>query len=263
MPGVFNLGHIFEFVIDGLDQRSFPQENLVRDGHDLPLHVVLELGNQLNAIYKEFGEEILADVPFVSHQFSEDLLDEGLVPQRLPIIDIAGGDHEVQQVSLLVADQMQFEAVEPAHGALPSLGKPLEDLMKMDALVPAYTQRGAVHEADTRACSRAALLREQDERYGNLPLQFYKAVIGNCVRKQVRHILADFVQVKVFQAFIPTQVEQYHHRYHLGIGQRAVPVVLPLRLVPLGCESVNLDKSVINVAEIIHHTENFRNFVLG
>ena len=89
------------------------------------------------------------------------------------------------------------------------------------------------------------------------------AVIGDSLGKQVRHILADFVQVKVFQAFIPTQVEQYHHRYHLGIGQRAVPVVLPLRLVPLGSESVNPDKSVINMAEIIRNTENFRNLVLG
>ncbi|MCI7357173.1 MAG: hypothetical protein MSK40_05645, partial [Parabacteroides sp.] len=38
---------------------------------------------------------------------------------------------------------------------------------------------------------------------------------------------------------------------------------LPFRLVPLGSESVNLDKSVINVAEVIRHTENFRNFVSG
>ena len=49
----------------------------------------------------------------------------------------------------------------------------------------------------------------------------------------------------------------------IPIGQRAVPVVLPLRLVPLWRESVNLDKSVINLAEIIRHTDNFRNFVLG
>ena len=49
----------------------------------------------------------------------------------------------------------------------------------------------------------------------------------------------------------------------IPIGQRAVPVVLPLRLVPLWRESVNLDKSVINMAEIIRHTEIFRNFVLG
>ena len=49
----------------------------------------------------------------------------------------------------------------------------------------------------------------------------------------------------------------------IPIGQRAVPVVLPLRLVPLGSESINLDESVVNMAEIIRHTENFRNFVLG
>ncbi len=90
VPGVFNLGHILEFIIDGLDQRSFPQEELVRDTHNLPLHVVLKLGNQLNAIYKEFGEEILADVSLVSHQLSKNMLNEGLVPERLSVVDVAG-----------------------------------------------------------------------------------------------------------------------------------------------------------------------------
>lgn len=54
-------------------------------------------------------------------------------------------------------------------------------------------------------------------------------------------------------------MKQYHDGYHLGIGQRAVTVVLPFRLVPLWSKSVNLDKSVINVAEVIRHTENFSN----
>ena len=80
MPGVFDLRHILEFVIDGLNQRPFPQEDLIRDGHNLPLHIVLKLGNQLNAIYKEFGEEVLADVSLVSHQLAEDLLNERLGP---------------------------------------------------------------------------------------------------------------------------------------------------------------------------------------
>ena len=263
VPGVLNLRHILEFIIDGLNQRPLPQENLVRNGHYLPLHIVLEFCNQLNAIHKEFGEEVLADVPLVSHQFAEDLLNKGLVPERFPIIDIARGDHEVQQVSLLVADEVEFEAVKPSHRALASLGEALKDLVKMDALVPANTQRGTVNETDACAGSHAALLYEQDERDGNLPLQFNEAVIGNGLREQVSHILADIIQVKVFQTFISTQVEQYHNRYHFSIGQRSFPMVLPLRLVPLGRESVNLDKSVINMAEIIRHTENFRNFVFG
>ena len=213
---------------------------LVRDGHDLAFHVVLEFCNQLNAVHKEFGEEFLADVSLVSDKFAEYLLDKGLIPQRLAVIDVARGYHGVQQITLLVADQMEFEAIEPAHRALSTLGEALEDLVKMDALVPANTQRSTVNKADTRACSHAAFLYEQDERNGHLPLQFDEAVIGNSQGKKVRHIPANFIQVEVFQTFISTQVKQYHNGDHIGIGQYAVPVVLPLRLVPFGSKSVNL-----------------------
>jgi hypothetical protein len=143
------------------------------------------------------------------------------------------------------------------------LGKSFKYLVQVDALVPTNTQGGTVHETDSGAASHTALLHEQNEGDGLLPLQFYEAIVGNGLWKQVSHIVANFIQVKVFQAFISTQVEQYHNGNHLSIGQRAVPVISPLRLVPLGCESVNFDKSVINMAEIIHHTENFRNFVFG
>lgn len=94
-------------------------------------------------------------------------------------------------------------------------------------------------------------------------LLFDKAVVGYGLWKQVGHILANLIQVKVFQTFISIQVEQYHNRYHLGIGQRAVPMVLPLGLVSDRNKAVDLDKFVINMAKIISHTENFSNFVLG
>lgn len=90
VSGVFNPSHILEFIIDGFNQRPFPQEDLVRDGHYLSFHVALEFCNQLNAIHKEFGEEVLADVSLVSHKLAEYLLDKGLVPQRLAVIDVAG-----------------------------------------------------------------------------------------------------------------------------------------------------------------------------
>lgn len=158
---------------------------------------------------------------------------------------------------------MQLEAIEPSHRALAPLGKSLENPVEMDALVLADAQSRTIDKADPRAAAQAALLDEQDERYSNLSLQFNEAIIGDGVRKQVGHILVNFIQVKVFQTFIAHQMKQYHDGYHLGIGQRAVTVVLPFRLVPLGSESVNLDKSVINVAEVIRPTENFRNYVSG
>ena len=85
-------------------------------------HIALQFCDQLNAVHKEFGEE----------------------------------------VALLVADKMQLEAVEPSHRALTALGKPFEHLVEMDSLIPADTQRRAVHETDTSAaiCQDGALLEE-------------------------------------------------------------------------------------------------------
>ena len=263
VSGVLNLSHVFQFVVDGLNERSLPEENAVSNGHDLSLHVTLQLCNQLNTINKKPGKEFFANVSLVSDKSTEDLLNEGLVPERLPVIHIARRDHEAQEVSLFVANEVQFETIEPSHRALVPLGKSLENPVEMDALVLADAQSRTVDKADPRAAAQAALLDEQDERYSNLSLQFNEAIIGDGVRKQVGHILVNFIQVKVFQTFIAHQMKQYHDGYHLGIGQRAVTVVLPFRLVPLWSKSVNLDKSVINVAEVIRHTENFRNFVSG
>ena len=263
MPGVFNLSHILQLVINGFDEGSFAQEHLVTDAHKLSSHIVLQLGNQLNAIHKEPREEVLADVALVPDQLAENLLNERLVPQWLPVIDIAGRYHEVQEVSLLVADEMQFEPVEPSHRALTSLGQSLEDLVEMDTLVPAHPKGRAVDKTNSGAAAHAALLDKKDERNGYFSLQFNKAIVGNCLGKQVLHILLYLVQIKVFQTFITTKVEQYHDGDHFGIGHRAVSMVSPFLLITDGGKPVNLDKSVINLAEIIRHTENFRNFVFG
>ena len=260
---VLDLRDVLQLVVDGLDQGSLSQEDLIGDSHQLVLHVALQFCHQLDAVHEKPGEEVLADVPFVTDQLAEDPLDEGTVPERLTVIDIARGEHEVQKLAPLAADQMQLEAVEPAHRALSPPGKPLEDLVEADALVPAHAQGGAVHEADARAGSHAAPLHEQDERDYHLPLQLDEAVVGNHPREQIRHIPAYLIQVEVLEAFISAQMEQYHDRYHLGVGQSAVPMIPPLRLVPLGGKSVNLDKSVIYLAEVIRHTENFRNFVIA
>ena len=262
VPGVLNLGHVLQFVIDGLNQGPLAQKDSVRYGHDLTLHIALQFCDQLNAVHKEFGEDVLTDISLVSDKFAEDLLDEGFVPQGLAVINIARREHEVQEVALLVADKMQLEAVEPSHRALTALGKPFEHLVEMDSLIPADTQRRAVHETDTSAAAHAAPLHEQDERNCHFLLQLNEAVVGYGIGEQVRHILANLINVKMLQALVSAQMEQNHNGYDLGIGQGAAPMILPLGLVTLTGKSVNLDESVIKLAEIIRHTENFSNFVI-
>ena len=262
VPGVLDLRHVLQLVVDGLDQRPLAQEDLVRDAHYLPPHVAPQLCDQLDSVDEKPGEKVLADVALVSEEPAEDPLYEGPVPERLAVVHIARGEHEAQEVAFLVADQMQLEAVEPAHGALPALREAPEDPVEMDALVPAHAQGRAVHEAYACAVAHTAPPHEQYERHGHLPLKLDKAVIGDHAGEKACHIPADLVHVKVLEASVPAQVEQYHDGHHLRVGQPAVPVVPPLGPVAFGGETVHLDKSVINPAEVIRLTENIRNFVV-
>ena len=261
VPGMLNLCHVLQLVVDSLNQSPLAQKDSVRYGHDLALHIALQLRYQLDAVHKEFGEELLTDIPLVSDQFAEDLFDERFVTQGLAVIDIARREHEVQEIALLVADKMQFEAVEPSHRALAALSKSSEHLVDMDSLITADTQGSTVHETDSCAASQAAPLHEEDKGNCHLPLQLDEPVIGNGMGEQIVHVIANLIYVEMLQALVSAQMEQNHNGYDLGIGQCAVPVILPLRLVTLSGESVNLDESVIKLAEIIRHTENFSNFV--
>lgn len=58
---------------------------------------------------------------------------------------------------------MQPEAVEPAQRALIPLCQTLENLVHVDAPVPAHAQQGAVHEADARTFAKQTFLYEDDK----------------------------------------------------------------------------------------------------
>ena len=90
---------------------------------------------------------------------------------------LLASNHEVKQLALLIADQVQLESEEPAHGALSPLRNTLERLVYMDALVLAYPQRCAVNEADACTFAQQHLLDKQGKRDGYLFLQFHETIL--------------------------------------------------------------------------------------
>jgi hypothetical protein len=60
---------------------------------------------------------------------------------------------------------MQLEAVKPSQRAFASLCQAFENLVHVDALVPAHTQQGAVHETDAGAFAKQTFLYEDDKLY--------------------------------------------------------------------------------------------------
>ena len=53
MPGMLNLTDVFELVIDGFDDGSFAQQNLVKQLNEGVFHILSALGNQLKTLLKE------------------------------------------------------------------------------------------------------------------------------------------------------------------------------------------------------------------
>ena len=260
VPRMLHLSNVLQLVIDGFDDGSLSKQELVGNAHQGSLHVVLQFGYQLYPVHKETLKQILADISFVTDKFSIEHFHECLVVQRLPVVNITWCNHEVQQLTFLITNQMKFEAEEPSHGAFAPLGYALESLVYVYTLVTAYPKRCAVYKTDSRALTQKNLLDKYGQRYGHLMLKFDKAVIGDYLWEQMPQVLTYMLQVKMLQAAIARTMEQNHDNHYLSLRQRRIPVIFALIL---GLYRVFFHLRIKNFAEIICHTINFSNFVLG
>ena len=80
--------YILEFVIDGFYQRSFPEHDFVTQVHERVFHVPFYLSDKVYVIHKQLLKQLLADIPSVGQQFSEQPFSESLVFQRFTVVNI-------------------------------------------------------------------------------------------------------------------------------------------------------------------------------
>ena len=118
ISGMLDLANDLQLLIDGLDDRPLPEQQLVMQTHQRVLHVPLEPGDQVYAVHEESLEEILADVSPIGEQLAKQLFREAFVFLRSAVVDIARGQLPLHDLALVVDDQVQLESVEPAHRAL-------------------------------------------------------------------------------------------------------------------------------------------------
>ena len=161
-------------------------------------------------------EEPLADISLVADQLAVYLSQEALVLKRFPVIRVARRYTEVEQFPLLVADNMQLEAEEPSHGALPSGGNSPEHLMHVDALVLADAQRSTVHETDAGTLPAKHLLYKECKWECHVLFQFHEAVVGNQPPEEMTAMVADLMEVEVLEAAITRTVEHNQNGHDLG-----------------------------------------------
>ena len=211
------LRDVLQLVVDGLDDGPLAQQNLVLRTHEHVPHVVAHARDELYPVDEEHLEKSLADIAPVPAELALDVLHVALVPERVAVIGIAWGNHEVEYFSAVVDDQVQLEAVEPAHGGLSFPGQTGESTVRVHALDVAHSQCRRIREADAGALAQKHVLDEQRQAEDHLLLQFHEAAVGGEDGEQVPHVAAEVFQVEVLEAAEASGVEQDEYDHYLRI----------------------------------------------
>ena len=144
MPGVFNLRDILELVNDGLNDETFTRQQLVFKNDESILHVFAKRRDQLQSLSEELFKELLGEIAAVANQLTPQPF--GHLWDRFTVIGVGGRELNRQQFTLVIDNQMEFEAIEPPHAALAARGHLGKDSVATDAPVVADSQRGRINE---------------------------------------------------------------------------------------------------------------------
>jgi hypothetical protein len=153
MAGMLDLADVFELIIDGLDDRPLAQEGFVRQREQAVVHLLAQFGDEMKPLGdQELLGERLGKVAFVCKEVAEELLDQ--LGNGSSIINVARRQAKGQQLSLVIDDQVQLEAIKPADRVLAACRPSGKHPMLVNAGVVADGKRSGVDQADPAAAAQ-------------------------------------------------------------------------------------------------------------
>ena len=258
---MYQLSRILQHVVNGLYNASPAQHDLVPHGYEFILHVGSDTCHQMNAILEEHVEEPWRDVSPVGEEFPVERLGHDCPDLRIPVVHVGTREAERDDLSPVVADEVQLEAVTPAHRTLAVCGQPPEHLVGIAAEIVAHWHHRGVHEADTRAAAEGGEIQEEHHREEDTALKLNEAVVGNRIWKIRPEMLPDEEQVVVLEIAERAELEYDEDGHNLTVRKRGLAVAAMPAIG--GHQGLFVYFLVKFFAEFIHGTENFCNFVLG
>ena len=260
VPRVHQLRHILEHVVDGLNHAALSQHDFVVNGHESVLHVALDAGDDVHPFVPKLAEERVRDIAFVRVKLAEDLVGEGVHHIIVAVVHIGLCEHEVQDLPLFVAQQMQFEANEPAHRAFAFGCHIPEHPHRPLTLVVDHGEACAVHEADACALTEAGKFQEHHQRHEAARHKFDKSVVRDSLWEQVFPMLAHAVQVIMLEVAETVEMECDDDGDDFGLTHSGASLAPHLSVI--SAKGVSRNFRIKFLAEIVCDTKNFSNFVL-
>ena len=98
MTGMFYLTNVLQLIINSLDQRSFPEHNLVMLKHQGILHTLFQTCDEVDSVNEELFEEVFRDIAPVSEELPKDPFVEVHVFQGDSVVYIARSQKKTRVV---------------------------------------------------------------------------------------------------------------------------------------------------------------------
>ena len=86
---MFNVADVLEFVVDGFNERPFPQQDFVMQVHERVFHVILEFGHKVYVVNEKLFKKLLTYVSPVGKNLSEEPLRKVLVLQWFTVVHVS------------------------------------------------------------------------------------------------------------------------------------------------------------------------------
>ena len=141
MARVLELRNVLELINHTFNNGSLSQQDAIGQGHrQTVLGIRSELGYQLDT--ESLTQQIikrLGDVALVAKNLSEQLADQSW--NRLTVINVTGRQHNIEQFTPIIDDQVQLEAEKPTGGSLFPTSQPGKNLVRGDTLIETHIQR--------------------------------------------------------------------------------------------------------------------------
>src|SRR5690349_19181986 len=97
---MLNLRNILELVNNGLNDRSLAQQQFVRQGHEMILHVLAQSGDEMEPLFKEQLRQGSGNVAAISKELPAQSFHH--LGNRSPIIHIARSQTTSQELASII-----------------------------------------------------------------------------------------------------------------------------------------------------------------
>lgn len=155
-------------------------------------------------------------------QFAEHPVCERVNDRIVAVVDIGAGEHDVDNLAFLVAQQVQLEPHVPPHGALFLHSKALEHFHAVLPLVVYDREARAVDKADAHALPETGQAKEHGQRDEAARHHLEEAVVRETLREQVLPKTAHAGLVIVLEVAVGVEVEADEDCDDLGVRHLAL-----------------------------------------